>query len=337
VDILPQVHSPKELTLHIEVEVSSVNSYVNLGGISQPVIGQRKNSADIRLREGEVSILGGLSQLSDSKTVNGIPGLVNIPILGKLFFGGENIDKEGEELMIALIPHIIRTPDYTPENLRGIYAGNDAQIKLNYAPRAEPAAPAAAAPPPSPVTSPFVTTPANPAPAVPASPVPAAPPASAAPPAPAAPKVQSPPPPGPLAQARVSFMPASIQTTLSNVVTVAVQLENGTDLSAAAPIKIKFDPTQLRLNDITPGDLFSRDGVRATSSKDIRNDSGEATLTITRLPNSPGVSGSGIIATLSFVAVGKGSSTLTITDLGLKDTKQQSVAATLGELPVKIQ
>ena len=266
VDILPQVHSPKELTLHIEVEVSSVRSYVDLGGISQPVIGQRKNSADIRLREGEVSILGGLSQLSDAKSISGIPGLVNIPILGRLF-GGENIDKEGEELMIALIPHIIRTPDYSPENLRGIYAGNDATVKLNYAPKTDPAAA-----PPAPVSSPFVLPPTTPQTAAPGVQVPAAP------------KIQPPPPPGTPGQARVSFIPGSIQTELSNQVTVAVQLENGTDLFAASPIKIKFDPSQLRLNDVTPGDLLSRDGVRATSSKDIRNDSGEATLTISRLP-----------------------------------------------------
>ena len=50
--------------------------------------------------------------------------------------------------MIALIPHIVRTPDYTPENLRGIYAGTDQTVKLTYANRPDetPAAPATAAP-----------------------------------------------------------------------------------------------------------------------------------------------------------------------------------------------
>ena len=53
VTIQPQVHSDTELTLHVEVDVSSVAEYVNLGGLSQPVIGQNKNTADIRLREGK--------------------------------------------------------------------------------------------------------------------------------------------------------------------------------------------------------------------------------------------------------------------------------------------
>ena len=54
--IQPQVHSDTELTLHVEVDVSSVQQYVNLGGLSQPVIGQNKNTADIRLRDGEATI-----------------------------------------------------------------------------------------------------------------------------------------------------------------------------------------------------------------------------------------------------------------------------------------
>ena len=39
--------------------------------------------------------------------------------------------------MIALVPHIVRTPDYTAENLRGIYAGTDQVVKINYAPKAD--------------------------------------------------------------------------------------------------------------------------------------------------------------------------------------------------------
>jgi general secretion pathway protein D len=94
---------------------------------------------------------------------------------------------------------------------------------------------------------------------------------------------------------------------------------------------------QLRLNDISPGDLLSRDGVRVTAVKDIRNDTGEATLTVSRLPGSPGISGSGVIATLNFVAVGKGSSRITAADSVLKNSRQESLTVTLGELPVTVQ
>ena len=46
-------------------------------------------------------------------------------MLGSLF-SGESIDRERQELMIALIPHIVRRPEYTAENLRGIAVGKPA-------------------------------------------------------------------------------------------------------------------------------------------------------------------------------------------------------------------
>jgi general secretion pathway protein D len=133
--ITPQVHPAHEVTLHIEVEVSAVDTYVNIGGISQPVIGQTRNTADIRLREGEVNILSGLSQTSEGGTVAGLPGLTNIPLLGQFLFGSSTKNKNNSELMIALIPHIIRTVDYNAENGAGVYAGTEQAIKVYHTPR----------------------------------------------------------------------------------------------------------------------------------------------------------------------------------------------------------
>jgi general secretion pathway protein D len=321
--ITPQVHSNSEVTLHVEVEVSSVAQYVSIGGISQPVIGQNKSTADLRLREGEVNIMGGLSSLQDSKTVNGIPGLVDIPVLGNVLFGSQHTDKESGELLIALIPHIVRTPDYTSENLRGIYAGNDTTVKLYYSPKPAPAGSDSPATPPAS---------ASPAPAgAPGAPAAAAAtstnPANAVNPANT---VNS----GPT---RISFTPAPVTASVSGAVTVTVQLENANDLFSGSPIKIKFDPAQLRLNDIGPGELFTRDGVRISAVKNIRNDTGEAELTVSRLPGSSGISGTGPIAALNFVAIGKGSSTITVVDSALKNSQQQPIQVVLGEVPVKIQ
>jgi len=331
-DITPQVHSGDEVTLHMEVTVSSVQQYVNLGGISQPVIGQRVNIADIRLREGEVNIIGGLSQLQDSSTVNGIPGLVNIPVLGKFLFGSEHVDKIHGELLIALIPHIVRTPDYTAENLRGIYAGSDQIVKLYYAPKKEEPA-SSPAPAPGTGTAPQAA-PAKPATA-PAAPDPngAATPTNPAIPAPSggAPAAAQAPVP-----AHVSFSPATIQTQVSGVVAVSVMLDNPADLFSAA-LTIKFDPAKLRLNDIAPGDLLSRDGGRITSVKEIRNDTGEATLTITRLPGSPGVSTSGAVATLNFTAVGAGPSTVSAAGSNLRNSQLQPLQVSATDVPVTVQ
>jgi general secretion pathway protein D len=59
VELTPRVHENGDVTMHIDLDISTVASYVNVGGISQPVIGQRKVQHDIRMREGEVGLLGG--------------------------------------------------------------------------------------------------------------------------------------------------------------------------------------------------------------------------------------------------------------------------------------
>jgi general secretion pathway protein D len=336
-NITPQIHSTQECTLHIEVEVSEVDQYVNIGGISQPVIGQSKNTADIRLRDGEVNLLSSLSQNSDSSTVGGLPGLTNIPILGQFLFGSSSKNKSTGELMIALIPHIIRTPDYTAENLRGIYVGSDQVVKLYYAPKPEDA-PAPSANPPAANAAPAATVPqAAPAQVTPAQVTPGVPQVTA--PSATAPVPSAPPAaPGspPAGRAQVKFAPAAVDAKAGGTVNVSVQIDNATDLFSASPIRIKYDPALLKLNDATPGELFTRDGVRITSVKDIRNEVGEATLTIARAPGSAGISGTGSVLMLNFTAIGKGTGTITLPDFNLKNSQLQPVAAPPGEVAVKV-
>ena len=99
------------------LNITSVTGQVNLGGIQQPIIGQRKIQHDLRIREGEVALLGGLVTRQDDKTITGIPGLSSIPLLGNLF-KGSNVDHNRDDIVIAVIPHIIRKPDFS----RGEYA-----------------------------------------------------------------------------------------------------------------------------------------------------------------------------------------------------------------------
>src|SRR5664280_1149998 len=134
VDITPRVHDNGEVSMHVELEISSVNGYVTLGGIDEPIIGQRKVVHDIRMRAGEVSLLAGLVNQQETKSTTGVPGLSGIPMLRRLFTG-ESVDRSRGELMIAIVPHIIRAPVITPANLRGIDSGTAGTVKVNLAPR----------------------------------------------------------------------------------------------------------------------------------------------------------------------------------------------------------
>lgn len=338
ITITPQVHSATEVTLNVELNVSAVASYVNQGGLEQPVISQNKNTADIRLRDGEPTILSGLSNSTDTKGVTGIPGLSSIPLIGPVLFGSTNTEKDRSELLIVMTPHIIRTPDYTAENLRGVYTGSELIVKLNEpkpedtAPAAVPtAAPAAtpAAPPAATPAAPVAIPPATPPATIPVAPR-AVPPAAAPPTIPSAVKpeaklAQAAAPAAPAGPTRISFTPGTVQAARNAPFTLTVQVDGIPDAFSVTPLKVKFDPAQLRLNDFTPGDLFSRDGGRVTTVKDIRNDTGEATLTITRLPGATGVSGQGALATLNFVAVGMGTGTVSVTEASLKNTQLQAL------------
>src|ERR1700678_2217605 len=293
VELTPHVHGDDEVTLHVSIDISDIASTLNLGGLSQPVIGQKKNEADIRLKDGEVSLLGGLMSDQDTSIIGGIPGLVNIPILGKYLFGNVSKDKQKEQLMIALIPHIVRKPDITGLDMRGVAAGSDATVKLSYAPRVDvPAAPAAPAPGAS---------------VAPGSTAPAGTPAT------------------PGGAAGLTFNPARVQAPLSSQVKIAIEAQNMADL-ASVPVKVRWDPKILRLEMISPGVLLNQDGRIVAPSLDIRNDTGDASIEVNRTTGAPGVNGTGPLLQLTFTAVGKGITTVSVTEAPLKNSAKQAIA-----------
>ena len=73
VDMVPKIHGRDEVSMHIELEISNVSGRVDIGGVSQPIISQRKIAQDIRVHEGEVNLLGGLDADAGSETYRGNP------------------------------------------------------------------------------------------------------------------------------------------------------------------------------------------------------------------------------------------------------------------------
>jgi general secretion pathway protein D len=313
VELTPHVHGDDEVTLHVSIDISDIQTTLNLGGLSQPVIDQKKNEADIRLKDGEVSLLGGLMRDQDTSTIGGIPGLVNIPILGKYLFGNTSKDKQKEQLMIALIPHIVRHQEITGLNLRGVAAGTDATVKLNFGPR-----PDATAAPAAPVA---------PAPTVPGQP-------GATPGAPSAPAAVTPSIPG--GAPALLFNPASVQAQLSKQVTIVLQAQNMIDL-ASVPVKVRWDPKILRLEMISPGALLTQDGKVIAPSLDIRNDTGDASIDVNRIAGAGGVNGTGPLLQLTFTAVGKGNTTVSVTEAPLKNSSQQPILTPGPSVSVVVQ
>src|ERR1035437_8507023 len=351
VEITPRVHDNGDVSLHVDLDISSVTGHVTTGGVDQPIIGQRKITDDIRMPDGAVQLLGGLTKYQESKSRTGIPGLASIPILNRLFTS-EDVKRDRQELMIALIPHVVRRPEYTAENLRGIAVGNQQSVHLSYG--RQPGSPPPAANPAGAPAKKEDAAPANPpamasalAPQAPA--LPAAPPTSApgmAPPATAPPMTAPPattpaadgPPaaPKPAGNAVVRFLPPQVEINAQGTTTVALIIENATDFSSA-PLQVSFDPKVVKLNDAGRGDFFSSDGQIPVFTKNIQNDAGAAAMNLSRLPDTPGVSGTGVLTTLIFQAVAKGSTTVTIPNLTVRNTQGQVVFSGSPRLTISVK
>jgi hypothetical protein len=134
----------------------------------------------------------------------------------------------------------------------------------------------------------------------------------------------------------VVFTPGSVSVGPNTPFTVNVELNGAADATSVSPLRVKWDPAVLRLTDITPGDLLSRNGGAVSSIKDVRNDAGEATINVTRTTGA-GISGSGPVAVLNFVAVAPGKGSVTVTEMGLKNSQSQAVPVALGSVSVAVQ
>lgn len=130
-EITPEVHDNNEVSMTVDLDVSQVLDRIDVGGVSQPEIADNKVTAQIRLREGEVNLIGGIIQDTNRKSISGVPGLARIPLVGHLF-SSDDVDKNKTELVIALIPHIIRGPEITASNLKGVASGTSGQIRVSY-------------------------------------------------------------------------------------------------------------------------------------------------------------------------------------------------------------
>jgi general secretion pathway protein D len=130
IDITPHIHNDHEVTLKMTLEISSVTGTQNIGGINQPTIGQRRIELESRLRDGEVNLVGGILEDTESQSLSGYPGLLKVPIL-KYFFAQDAKQRQENEIIFAIMPHIVRSQELTDENLRlvDLGAGNSVSVR----------------------------------------------------------------------------------------------------------------------------------------------------------------------------------------------------------------
>jgi general secretion pathway protein D len=304
VDITPYVHGMREITLKVALDVSAVTGNSTIGGISQPIIGQRKIEHTIRLKEGEVNMLGGIFENNDVKALSGIPGLAQIPIF-KYLFSSQHTEHHENEIVFVLIPHIVRGPDVSEENMRPIDIGTANAIELRRS----------GGPTTAPQTQPQA--PQQPGPAAPQRPAQQAP-AQQQPPAAQGQGQASP--------ATLMLQPPQATQTVGSQFTVNAVLSGQNVYSV--PVQLQYNPNVLQLVNVSNGNFLSQDGQIVTLVHRDDPATGTVQITATRPPNSGGASGQGTVFTLTFLAKAPGNSPVAVTRAGIKDAVMQNVAVT---------
>jgi general secretion pathway protein D len=311
VDVTPRVHANGDVTLKVAMDISSVTGNSNIGGIEQPIIGQRKIEHEVRLREGEANLMGGMLEDLESKSLTGIPGLAQIPLL-KYLFGQTATEHSETETVFVLIPHIVRRQVLSTLNEEAIDVGTASAIGLH---RTSHTAPAAQTP--------------GPASGAGSVAVPQPPPVSSAPPMPQLTERGG-------AQASFAFDPPSMIQPVGSTFTVNVML-NGAQNVYSVPLQLSYDPKLLQVANVSNGNLLSQDGQAVALVHRDDDSAGTLQVTATRPPGASGVSGQGAVVTLTFMAKAAGQSSLTISKGGARDPAMQALPVNGATATVTIQ
>lgn len=319
VDITPHVHANRDISLKVSIEVSSVTGQQPIGGISQPIISQRKIEHEVRLKEGEVSILAGLFERTDTKQLNGWPGLANVPIM-RYLFSTDNVEHQENENLIVLIPRIVRMPEWTRANLRAIYSGTETYPGVKR--EMDVKTPAAN---PNPVA----------APAAPAVQNPVAP--GAVPPAtqqvptstPAVPEAQT---KGP----RIRFEPATLNLAPGQTATIGVVVENVSDLFSV-PMLLQYNQAIISIEEVRHGGFLSGGTQEIALVQRVDKEHGQAIISATRQPNTPGVNGTGTLLGVVVKALAPGTTNLSIVQVNAKDSQQRPIPLVTSEATLRVQ
>lgn len=330
IKVKPAVHYDGDVTLKLDIGISSQDGSTNIGGITEPIITQRTVSQTIRLKEGEANILGGLLQRETSETESGTPGLASLPLL-KYIFGSNDKTIQDDQIVFLLIPHLVRAERLDPMNLREVDTGTTNTIELRYLNGNQAAAQVESVKQEATGTTaaaPVVTTPTQQA--LPAT-VEAA--AQAAMQQQAAAQ-------GPV---ELNLAPEIQQAKVGSTFQIKVNLAGGTNVFSV-PMQLQYDQTKLNLinvdlGDSQPGagmDFLGKDGQAVAL---VHRDAGDGNVAISasRPPGAQGVSGSGTVCVLTFQAKAAGPAAVVITKPVVVNSEQQQLPATGSRAIVQVQ
>jgi general secretion pathway protein D len=315
IEITPIVHYDRDVTLKIKIVSSQEQGSTNIGGITEPIISQRTADQVVRLKEGEVNILGGFLQKQDLITIGGTPGLGELPIL-KYIFSSTAHEQSDDEIIFMLTPHVVRATDITPLNLQEIDTGTGTNVELRHISAPVNAQPGGVGSLP-PGLQPHASIP---------------PPGGAEP----APPPGPPTPVGPLSTTvGLQIAPPQVAPKVGGTFQVAVKLSGGQDVFSV-PMQLHYDNSKLALINVDSGDYLGHDG-QAIALVHRDDGVGNVVISASRPPGVAGVNGSGTVCVLTFQANAAGDAAMQIIRASAKNSAQQAVNIAGSQTAVHVQ
>ncbi len=275
-----RVHHNAEVSLSVDFEISSISGQVGIENL--PIFITRQVSSNTRLRDGETAILAGLLRDDERTGTVGVPGLSDIPLIGKLF-SSTRTEVEQVDVILTITPHILRMPQLNQADVDLVYLGREIDLGEGSLVRGGVSDPI-------PLEEQVTIEPIGPE--EPAPPVPA---------------LVLTPPPGPV--------------TVGDTFTVELRLENVEDLTSAGA-GLSFDSKLLEYVEGAEAGFFSSDGAQTAFEMRRAAPSGVG-VAVTRLGNATGVSGSGVVARMTFRALAPGDATISFNTVALRRTSGQ--------------
>ncbi len=317
IDITPRVHANGEVTLKMTMDVSAVTGQSNIGGISQPIIGQRKIEHEIRLKDGEANLLGGIMEDQQTKQLSGIPGLAQIPILEvplrpdhpgpfrkrnrlrhrSSHHPGNRCQRTQPACDRDRNRHHDRVAPCVQTCCRSVGRQRSAGPEWNSFDRPRRSSAESAE------QSPRYSRAA-----------------------------------GRTARSNPSFLfdPPTVQTDKGNTFAVNL-LISGAQNVYSVPVQLNYDPKMLQLVNVSNGGFLSQDGQVVTLVHREDESLGQSQITASRPSGAGGVSGQGAVVTVTFQAKASGQTPLTITRGGARDPGLQAITVNGAQASVTVQ
>jgi general secretion pathway protein D len=332
IEMTPHIHSNGEISIKMSIEVSAIDSYQTIGGLTEPVIGQRKVDHEIRLRDGEVNLIGGMMEHDDVQNMSGLPWLSQIPIL-KYLFGQSQKSKTDNETMFALMPHVVRRLDVDDLNIRPVDIGTQNVIEVRHMSKAAvTVAPVSTVPSAAPSSAiggqdPQGAPQAEARGSVTNSSAATLPVVPNAPPTPTTPAIA---PPAATASnalgAVLSLDPPMVNQPTGAMFAVNVILNGGQNVFTV-PVQVNYDPKVMSFVNVSNAGALSKDGAAVALVHRDDAEKGVLQVSLMRPPGSNGIAPSGPLFTMMFVAKAAGQGSVSVGKTVLRDPNMGAIEA----------